>query len=164
MDEWFVVKTRPRQEVRAVENLDNQGFAAFCPMMLRKAKRPGRLETTKEEPLFPGYIFLLDESHLKSQPWDKVRSTRGVAQFIKFGDRHAMVSDELVEGLRNNQRFSTIDELFKAGQPVVMTEGAYKGIAGVYQMKKGEDRCIILINILNSERQVEAEFKDVVKV
>ncbi|WP_281645510.1 transcription termination/antitermination NusG family protein [Parendozoicomonas sp. Alg238-R29] len=161
MDEWFVVKTRPRQEERAVENLENQGFAAFCPHMLRKRKQPGRVEACKREPLFPGYIFLLDESRVGGQRWDRVRSTRGVSGFIRFGEMHARVSDEFVEGLRDNEKIGSVDELFKIGQPVIFTEGAYKNIPGVYLARRGDDRCIILINILNSERRVHASLADI---
>ncbi|MTI14052.1 transcription termination/antitermination NusG family protein [Sansalvadorimonas verongulae] len=161
MEEWFVVKTKPRQEQRAVENLENQGFAAYCPVMLHKRKQPGRRESCKLGALFPGYIFLLDESHVGGVRWDKVRSTRGVTGFIRFGTMYARVSDELVEGFRDNEKVGSVEELFKAGQPVVFTEGAYKNLPAVYLSSRGEDRCMVLLSILNSQREVEARLLDI---
>lgn len=161
MDEWFVLKTKSRQEERAVENLENQGFAAYCPTMLHKRKRPGEREASRLGPLFPGYVFLLDESRIAEQRWDKIRSTRGVTGFVRFGVHYARVSDELVEGLRDNEKVGSIDELFKVGQPVVFTEGAYKNLPAVYIRSKGEDRCMVLLSILNSQREVEAKLMDI---
>ena len=33
MDMRFLVKTKPRQERRAAENLERQGVVSFCPMV-----------------------------------------------------------------------------------------------------------------------------------
>ena len=42
--QWFVVHTKPRQEQRALENLQRQGFAAWLPMLSVQKLRRGRLE------------------------------------------------------------------------------------------------------------------------
>ncbi len=70
MDEWYLLRSKPRQELRAVENLERQGFIAYCPMLEKKRSRP--------EPLFPGYVFLQHEDFEVHPEFGKIRSTRGV--------------------------------------------------------------------------------------
>ncbi len=153
MDEWYLLKTKPRQEQRAVENLENQGFYAYCPMLERKGR--------KLEPLFPGYIFLLFDQLEENLPWGKVRSTRGVAYFVKFGNNPARISDDLVEQIRIREQTAEPVSQFEPGQTVTFTDGAYSDLQGIFLTEKGEDRCIILLKILNSERQVHTTLSEI---
>ena len=49
MKNWYLIKTKPRQEKLAKQNLKNQGYRAFCPIV----KINNRLVV-----LFPGYLFV----------------------------------------------------------------------------------------------------------
>ena len=49
MKNWYLVKTKPRQEKRAKQNLANQGYVPFLPM----AKIKNRVVV-----LFPDYLFI----------------------------------------------------------------------------------------------------------
>ena len=72
---WYLVKVKCREELRAVENLDNQDFEVYCPQY-----REGR---GRQAILFPGYIFI----RLSSKDLDKyhkIRSTRGVSTVVSF--------------------------------------------------------------------------------
>ncbi|MCL6271339.1 hypothetical protein M3P05_15550 [Sansalvadorimonas sp. 2012CJ34-2] len=157
MDEWYLLKTRPRQEQRAVDNLSNQGFEPYCPWLKRKGRKP--------EPLFPGYVFLLFDEYCGDLPWGKVRSTRGVSHFVRFGLKMATISDDLVESIREREQGEEVVPIFKPGQEVTFTDEAYGGafnnIQGIFLAEKGEDRCIILLNLLNSERKVEAALSEI---
>ena len=71
---WYLLKTKVREEVRAVDNLENQEFEAYCPQYLEKKKLA---------PLFPGYAFV----RLCTQDierYHKIRSTRGVSAIVTF--------------------------------------------------------------------------------
>ena len=48
MKNWYLIKTKPRQEKIAIQNLENQGYKVFCPF----AKINNQLVV-----LFPGYLF-----------------------------------------------------------------------------------------------------------
>jgi len=62
MDMWFLVQTKPRQERRAVENLERQGVMSFCPVVnMEKISRGRRMVV--EEVLFPGYLFVNFNQH-----------------------------------------------------------------------------------------------------
>ena len=96
--QWFVVHTKPRQEQRALENLQRQGFAAWLPMLSVEKFRRGRLEKVIE-PMFSRYLFIqLDKV---TSNWSPIRSTMGVSKLVTFGNLPAAVPPEIVDALRN---------------------------------------------------------------
>ncbi len=74
MKNWYLIKTKPRQEKIAIQSLENQDYGTFCPM----AKINNRLVV-----LFPGYLFV--QLNEKTQKWSPINSTKGVSNFVKFG-------------------------------------------------------------------------------
>ncbi|CAM3705321.1 transcription termination/antitermination NusG family protein [Parendozoicomonas haliclonae] len=151
MDEWYLLKTRPRQELRAVENLERQGFEPFCPLMKKKSR-------DTFEALFPGYIFLLNEKkYAEVLPWEKVRSTRGVYDFVKFGGKPATVPNELIDGLLEREDHLRSVPVFKTGQKVVFKDGPFADLEGIYLCDKGEQRCMVLLNIISREQPILAD-------
>ena len=148
MDEWYLLRSKPRQELRAVENLERQGFIAYCPMLEQKRAKP--------EPLFPGYVFLQHEDFDEHPEFGKIRSTRGVGGFVKFGEDFAKLPDDLVDGIRRQEDAFVVCPLFKPGQLVEFSDGPFKDMQAVYQFEKGADRCMVLISILNRPSPVVA--------
>lgn len=71
---WYLLKAKHREEIRARDNLEHQGFEAYCPLIQEKSVR---------SPLFPGYLFIrLSKKDLPS--YHKIRSTRGIIQVVHF--------------------------------------------------------------------------------
>ena len=54
---WYAVHSRPKQEIRALENLQNQGFETWLPMLTIEKLRRGRLAEVTE-PMFSRYLFI----------------------------------------------------------------------------------------------------------
>lgn len=52
--DWFVVRTKVRQELRAIHHMREQGFNVYCPVI---PKYDGLKEVTGNQILFPGYCF-----------------------------------------------------------------------------------------------------------
>jgi hypothetical protein len=74
---WYVVHTKPRQETRALENLQNQGFECFLPTMEIEKLRNQRVMRVVE-PMFSRYMFIqLDDT---TQNWGPIRSNFGRKQ------------------------------------------------------------------------------------
>ena len=71
---WYLIKVKSREELRALENLEYQGFEAYCPTYL---------ESGRDAILFPGYVFVrLCSKDLER--YHKIRSTRGVSRIVTF--------------------------------------------------------------------------------
>jgi transcriptional antiterminator RfaH len=159
---WYLIHCKPREERRALENLERQHFECFFPVRLRERLREGKLYRTTD-PLFPGYLFIhLDRLH---DNWYPIRSTRGVNQIVRFSGYPTPIRDELIEGIRNRLAESPVREPYlKPGDHVRITEGAFSQLEAIFLANDGEERVVLLLNILQSEQRVSFPLSSVRKV
>ena len=155
MKNWYLIKTKPRQEKIAIQNLKNQGYGTFCPV----AKINNRLVV-----LFPGYLFV--QLNEKTQNWSPINSTKGVSHFVKFGLNFAKVSTSVIEFIRTNQHI-TADKLinlnkFKPGDKVQISDGAFKNWVAIFKCYKPDERVILLMNLLGHEQSLSIKKESVI--
>lgn len=144
---WYVVKTRVRQELRAVTHLQNQSFEAYCPWLVHK--------DGAKEALFAGYLFV--QLNQFTETYYRIRSTRGVQSLLKFGDWWAKVDDAFIHYLQENEsRYQNVP-LFQKNQEVVIKDGPFKGIEAVYLSADGEERAVVLLTILHRKQSFSIE-------
>jgi len=126
---WHLIQTKVREEFRALENLQNQGFEVFY-LLVRLKKRQHAIKLATE-PLFSRYLFIR-LSDVTSN-WFPIRSTRGVAQLLKFG-RSAdpvVIPDVIVDCLRQRcAKEEPLHQLFHPGDLLEITQGPFKGLTG----------------------------------
>ena len=79
---WYLVHTKPRQEQCALQNLQQQGYQCYLPMLATEKLRQGRL-VVSEEALFPRYLFIRLGLGQSDKSWAPIRSTRGVNQLVR---------------------------------------------------------------------------------
>ncbi|MCF4009270.1 transcription/translation regulatory transformer protein RfaH [Rheinheimera sp. UJ63] len=150
MDNWYLLYSKPKQETRAQQHLANQGFESFVPHIHISKIRAGKT-ITKTEPLFPRYIFLKAGSDINL---GTIRSTRGVAGFVKFGQSLATVPAELIQTLLTQQiqlQQETPAHPFKVGQPLEVLTGPFASLNAVFQQADGDSRSIILVSFLGQQ-------------
>ncbi|TDB01819.1 transcription/translation regulatory transformer protein RfaH [Halomonas marinisediminis] len=151
---WYVIQCKGGESFRATENLLNQGFEVFHPVLDVQKKRRGKL-TWVTEPLFPYYLFIRLDRLVSN--WRPIRSTRGVLKLVTFGDTPVAVDDSLVATLRDkgNERDQDANFYFQAGEVVQITEGPFKELQAVFESHKGEERAIVLLNMLQRQQRLE---------
>lgn len=147
---WYLVHTKPRQEKCALQNLEQQGYQCYLPTLLAERLRQGSL-TVRDEPLFPRYLFIRLGQGPATQSWAPIRSTKGVSRLVSFGVEPAKVDDRMIEILRNREATAQAEpeRLFKSGERVMLTDGAFVGLEAIYQMADGDQRVIVLIELMN---------------
>ncbi|TCK07120.1 transcription/translation regulatory transformer protein RfaH [Marinobacterium mangrovicola] len=152
---WYVVQAKPGQTARAQQELENQGFDLFVPWIeVEKVKRGKRV--TEEEPMFPGYLFIW-LSEMESN-WRPIRSTRGVARIITFGNKPAIVPPAVVEALRSKLRVDKEPEhQLKVQQKIEITEGPFKGLDAVFEQYDGEQRAFVLLELLGKWQRLSVD-------
>jgi transcriptional antiterminator RfaH len=113
--------------------------------------------------LFPRYLFIQLGQGAQSQSWAPIRSTRGVSRLVSFGNEPAKVPGELVEclQLRDLERACTIKPAFHPGDEVRILEGPFAGLEAVYQMKDGEGRVMVLIELMSKPTQLKLQLGQV---
>ena len=147
---WYVIHSKPRQEARALSNLQNQGYTCYLPIVPSQKLRSGKLKT-QLDPLFSRYLFIQLSLEHTGQSWAPIRSTLGVSKLLMFGDEPASVDSQLIEILRIKEQslLTTPVALHQPGDTLQITEGPFAGLEAVYQMADGEARAFVLIDILN---------------
>ena len=54
---WYVLYTKPRHEIKALERLTQNGFEVYCPMKTTLKQWSDRKKKVSE-PLLPSYLFI----------------------------------------------------------------------------------------------------------
>lgn len=147
---WHVVYSKPNQEFRALEQLENQGFVCFLPM-LHVEKMVGSIKNIGDQPLFSRYLFV--RLNPMDGKWSSIRNTRGVSGLVKFGERFATLPDELVEVLKDGPAAWSRDVL-QSGDRVAISDGPFGGLEGVYQAADGQVRAYVLIEMLSQPQRL----------
>ena len=154
MKNWYLIKTKPRQEKIAIQNLENQDYVAFCP----RAKINNKLVI-----LFPSYLFV--QLNEKTQNFSPIHSTQGVSYFVKFGLHYAKVPASVIKFIKANQHITTEKLInlnkFKPGDKVQISDGVFKNWVAIFKCYKPDERVILLMNLLGHEQSLSFKKKSV---
>jgi len=158
---WYLLYCKANEETRAGQNLQNQGIEFFHPQQPVKKIRKG-VRSIQLESLFPNYLFVKLDPLVAN--FNAIRSTRGVAQFVRFGLEYATVSNEIVDALRIElePKENNVDEqsLPKSGDIVVINQGIYQGLEAIYQTSDGLERSVLLIKMIEQQAKLSLDNKD----
>jgi transcriptional antiterminator RfaH len=164
---WHVIHTKVKEEFRALENLEAQGFEVFLPTCQVQKKYQGKIKLVVE-PLFSRYLFIR-LSDVTSN-WFPIRSTRGVSQLLRFGSstEPVVLPDIIVESLK--KRCATeepLHEIFKPGEVLEITDGPFRGFSGFFEklqtLPDGLSRALLLVEILGSVQKLQIDLPQLKK-
>lgn len=155
---WYLVQCKPKQDFRALEHLQHQGYECLLPTHQIERLRNGRW-THQEEPLFPGYLFI--ELDTFKDNWMPIRSTRGVSQIVRFGSNPLPVPSHVIVDLRlqNNPE----EHEFKPGEKVIVDWPGTQGMEAIFLAKDGTERVLLLLKLLQREVQVSVPTHSLIK-
>lgn len=160
--EWYLVYCRSRQEERAKLHLCNQGFETYLPRVFAERVCRGKRQHS-EIALFPNYLFVKVDT--KTGDFYKVRSTRGVSDFVRVGGKPAQVSSDLIKTLALNEerleKARALDCGPRPGQKIRLLSGPFKGLNAVYKMPDGAERIKVVIDILSNRTLTSVSLKDI---
>ena len=152
----YIIFSKPRQEFRALENLERQGYRAFLPLCRRTPQ-------SEVSPLFPRYLFFW----VDDKPWGPIKNTLGVSTILKQSDfQPSQVSETVIESIRTRMNcdggavileYGTPERVFKKGQRIQVVGGTHAGMSGLY-VSKTKDRIVALFNMFG--RQIKATVKE----
>jgi transcriptional antiterminator RfaH len=151
---WLLLQVKPRQEMRALENLERQQGECYCPLIqVEKLNRGKRIHA--EEALFPGYIFINFDPEKSNLTYTAIRFSRGVSKIVRFGEEPAKVPESLILQIKDCEKVSlsplNAPNLPQKGDTVIIVEGPFKGLQAVYSQTDGQQRSIVLISLLHQQ-------------
>jgi transcriptional antiterminator RfaH len=92
---WLLLQVKPRQEMRALENLERQQAQCYCPkIQVEKLRRGKRIQV--EEALFAGYLFINVQPQQNGLSYTSIRSSRGVSKIVGFGAEPITIPEALM--------------------------------------------------------------------
>lgn len=146
---WYLVQCKPRQDLRALANLQQQHYECLLPMRQVERVSQGTLQL-RSEPLFPGYLFIALDT--QQDNWMPIRSTRGVSQIVRFDNAPLPIPHSVIEGVRSHA--AAVVRLFETGDRVRVSVPGSLGIEAIFEARDGTERVILLINLLQRESRV----------
>jgi transcriptional antiterminator RfaH len=163
---WLLLQVKPRQELRALENLERQKGECYCPQIqVEKLSRGKRIKAKK--PLFPGYLFINAQTEQNGLTYTSIRSSRGVSKIVGFGLEPIKIPGALIEEikLREGADLTSINAegLPQAGDQVDILDGAFKGLQAIYSQTDGQERSIVFINLLHQQTPASLANAQIVK-
>ena len=149
---WLLLQVKPKQEFRALENLERQKGECYCPMVsVEKLSRGKRILV--EEALFPGYLFINAQPEKNGLTYTSIRSSRGVSKIVGFGPEPAKIPEALIQEIKLLEQgdavFTKAEGLAQAGDQIDILEGPFAGLQAIYSHADGQQRSIVLINLLH---------------
>ena len=151
--------TWSRHEKSVFEQLRSKQIEAFLPLYQPfKRWRNGQIGTLA--PLFPGYLFV----RIDIQNQLPVLQTSGVARFVGFGQRPAVVPDNeiaqleavVAQGLKVSPH-----PYLSVGDRVEITRGPLAGLAGILTRDKQGARVVLSVELISRSISVELDAEDV---
>ena len=142
------MQTKPQQEALAIAHLEQQGITTYCPLFKQESIRHRQVQVNRI-PLFPRYVFVLADANAK-ETIHTIRSTTGVSRLIKVGDQPSVIKTDVIDQIRAMEatHLEYIERYFKADDKVIITNGLYQGLEGVYQIDHGLERAVVLLKLL----------------
>jgi len=151
---WYVIRTEPRAEYLAANELERDGFEIFFPRLKTPEPRRAHYDT----PLFPGYMFIRCDPD--DEGWPSFRPAHRVSGWVRLGGEVPSVPDEVVTNLV--QRLESVNSgtgfwrRYRAGEKVNVVSRSIQGLAEVVEEPKSpRARVTVLIEFMG--RLVQAK-------
>ena len=125
---WFVVYTRPQQELKVAEQLSAMGITNYCPTITLVKQYSDRKKKVSK-PLLSSYVMV----ELEQNERNKVFACNGIVRYLFFLGKPAVVpvSDinlmqDHLSGVYNDIKLTTLH----VGDSHTITQGPFSGISG----------------------------------
>jgi transcription antitermination factor NusG len=125
---WFVVYTKPQQELKVAEQLSAMGITNYCPTVtLVKQYSDRKKKVTK--PLLSSYVMV----ELEQKERNKVFACSGIVRYLFFLGKPVVVpaSDitlmqDYLNGVYNDSNVTTLS----VGDSHTISQGLFSGVSG----------------------------------
>jgi transcriptional antiterminator RfaH len=162
---WFCLRAQPKREhiaAACVRQLSE--VQVFCPRV-RFRKPTTRGPVWFIESMFPGYLFARFDYMALNR---RIRQRPGVIGFVQFGDRLALLPDELVSEMKDyagEKEIVEVTQTLEPGQTVEVSTGPFQGLAAlVTRVIAARERVEILIDWMGRTLQAEAAIADLLPI
>jgi len=149
---WFVLYTKPKNEVKVAERLAAAGITVYCPMVTTVKQWSDRKKKVTV-PLFTSYVFV----HVAEAQRPAVFDVPGVVRYLFWLGKPAVVRAEEIAVIKEmlsdtykEVRFAAL----KPGTTIIVEDGLFKGQTATFKEQKG-NKTILILNGLGTKLILE---------
>jgi transcription antitermination factor NusG len=152
---WYVIYTKPRNEKKVAERLQQIGVTVYCPMVTMIKQWSDRKKKV-QIPLLNSYVFVC----LEDKEREKVFQISGVVRYLFWLGKPAMVREEeisaLQEGLKETMTSIEVKDI-KVGDLLPIASGPFQGKEGIIKQINKHSLQLILkeLGVLITLNKVE---------
>ena len=128
MKKWFILYTRPNQEIRVAEQLKEINISCFCPTVTIFKQYSDRKKKLLK-PVLPSYVFVFIEEEKRND----VFSVFGIVRYMFWLGKPATVRESEIELMKQhlNGIYQSVSlTKFTRGQLYKISEGVFSGRIG----------------------------------
>ena len=125
---WFVVYTRPQQELKVASQLSDMGITNYCPTVTLVKQYSDRKKKVSK-PLLSSYVMV----ELEEKERNKVFACNGIVRYLFFLGKPAVVPaseinlmQDHLNGVYNDIKVTTLS----VGDSHTITQGPFSGVLG----------------------------------
>jgi transcriptional antiterminator RfaH len=125
---WFVVYTRPQQELKVAEQLSAMGITNYCPTITLIKQYSDRKKKVSK-PLLSSYVMV----QLEENQREKVFACCGIVRYLFFLGKPAVVPALEINQMQNHLNGVYIDikiTTLRVGDSHTVTQGPFSGVSG----------------------------------
>ncbi|MED5274508.1 MAG: transcription termination/antitermination NusG family protein [Pseudomonadota bacterium] len=159
---WIVAQTKVRQEKKAENNLKNQGFNCYLPVIITK-KYAKNIWVKTQEVLFSRYIFIkfADYQHNIS----KINNTFGISKLLVNHETLTpyTIKDNYIDQIKSKINTNNPIEInnLQKGDKIKITKGALSNLTGIFLEKCGNLRSKLFLSFLNQKCSIVVDNTDI---
>lgn len=139
---WYVLYTKPRNEKKVTERLEQLGFTVYCPLVTVVKQWSDRKKKI-QEPLLTSYVFIQLEEKMR----DQVFQVAGVVRYLYWLGKPAIVREEeiatLSSWLTNSPQKIQVQSL-APGSKITLKEGMFTGLDAIVKEQRGKKIQLVL--------------------
>ncbi len=158
---WYALHTKSRFENVVDTCLKKKNIEVFSPKIRAKSQRRDRCVMIYK-PLFPGYVFV--KTDLNPKGYFEILKTHGVVGLIGNTTGPIHVPDNDIESLKimvaGEKEIATGTQL-KKGDKVVVINGPFAGVAGIFERYRGKERVIVNFEALGQFAAINVNKEDI---
>jgi len=155
---WYVAKSKPQKEGWLARSLGDFDVEVYFPRVVNRKRGRDVFQA-----LFPTYLFCRFDP--ERSDWPSIRWATGLSYFLGADGGPSVVSDELVGYIKGRvsqwNEGTHPDRSFKAGDNVVISNGPFAGLDGIFKKYvSSRMRCQILLQLVGRMTSVEIKEND----
>lgn len=150
---WFAIRTRPRCERMAAEQLQHKGYEPFLPTYVERRRWSDRFKDV-ECPMFADYLFC----RIDRERTTRIVTTPGVLGIVGMARQPVPIDDEEIAALQRvvaSRRGVTPWPFLHIGERVRVDAGTLAGLEGMLVDVRGGQRVVVSIRLLQRAVAVE---------